>query len=344
MNNIEKYRALRTKAIGPSGSPIRFDMPIESTERRLILEAFPKNCWQHLTKDNLTIPGYNDVHNDFDEYTNRVDRALNQPGEIDADWIGVNSQEEYQKLLKIGDTVNDVKLSVELGQSIANLSKFDKRRRKKWINNEDGEILADAYATRDPEIFYAKRKVEGKKYRTNLVITVGGNADIGAKTLKMRCAVYAKVIDELQRQGHNVGVHALELTKIRGDHTAGILWEVKKNNEQMSLPILQRDLGHPAIFRTALFDIISMFPRHPGYGLGRTTFGVIRKPSHERTLLSKTLKSIIGDPIVVLNLLSTGRNFDEEDIHAKLPEIATHLNNLTKNPVRTGVHYINHDN
>ena len=257
--DVSKYRCTSTKTIGPSGAPARYWRKEKEGEDwgDTIVEFYPQNCWAYQTRQNLTIEGWNDHLNDFEHYQDRISPDY----ERDSDWTGIDNYEDYKRLLRVGDTENKVKLTGEIGHSIANLSRLDKKRRKKWINNEDGEIMFDAYMCRDPEIFYAKRRVDGKKHKTNLVIATGGNCNVSARTLQIRAQINASLVDELQRQGHNVGLHALDPLNIDGgEHSAFILWEIKKHNEQMTLPALQRDLGHPAVYRTAVFDRIGALP------------------------------------------------------------------------------------
>ena len=345
VEDISKTRCLSTKSLGPSGAPVRFWRKAQEGEEYgdTILEVFPQNCWSHITKENMQIPGWNDIHNDFDKFENRTKEGY----ALDTNWLGIKTREDYDRLLRVGDTSNTVQLTGELGQSIANLSRLDKKRRKKWINNEDGEIMFDAYMCRDPEIFYAKRRVEGKKFRTNLVIATGGNCGVSAATLKIRAQINAAIVDELQRQGHNVGLHALDPISVdSGEHLACLMWEIKKHDEQMSLPALQRDLGHPAVYRTAVFDMIASLPQDPGYGLGSTAASLFASKTehhlHHRAHISNMLKQHFGEPIIVLNLFDLNENLDEKKALNLLPAITKHLNNLVTKPHTTGVHFINH--
>ena len=331
-----------SKPTGNSGSPSRYSHYDNNVGEYVYVELYPQNSWRDLSEQTLLIPKYNNVRSDRDECEERVKEYLSYSPDHDLDesWLGVSTIKDYTSVLTAGDLSNDIKLNAEIGQAIQNLAPKDKKRRKKWINNEDGDIMFDAYMNRDPEIFYAKRLVEGKKFKTNLVIATGGNCGVNPKTLKMRAEVYAKIIDELQRQGHNVGVYACDPIYYSGTY-AFIMWQIKQHNEQMALPMLQRDLGHPAVYRTAVFDIISSLPTCPGSGLGRTAKNVYRKPSTAREVLSQVIKQEIGEPTVVLNLFDLNANISEEKLHKKLPEIADTLNNLVTDPRMSGIHYIN---
>ena len=339
MQEIQKHPI--SKPVGNSGSPSRYTYR-DGEGDPVYVEVYPQNSWKDLREATLRIPKYNDVYNDRDDCDERVLSALNGE-ELDESWLGVSTEKEYKSILNAGDLNNDVVLNAEIGQAIQNLAPKDRKRRKKWINNEDGDIMFDAYMNRDPEIFYAKRLVEGKKFKTNLVIATGGNCGVSPKTLKMRAEVYAKVIDELQRQGHNVGVYACDPITYDGIY-AFVLWQIKQHNEQMAIPMLQRDLGHPAIYRTGVFDIIASLPTEPGSGLGRTADKIYNEPSRARNVLSQVIRQEIGEPTVVLNLFPLNDNISEEQLHAKLPDIADKLNTLVTTPHTGGIHYINFEN
>ena len=247
------------------------DTPYRS---EIIVEFYPLGSLTHITETNMKLKGWND-DNSFSQFKNRTNNAEHLKEE--QSFIGLKTVkgqspiEAMRKLLRVGDLVKPVKLAPEFGTGISNLSLLQKKRRKKWINEEDGDFIPEAYLTHDPQMFYAKRLVDGKKHRTNLIILAGGNCNITEETLSFRAQVYAQVIDELQRQGHNVGVHCLDPI---GNHNTDvmhyIIWEVKRQQDQMSIPALQRDLGHSAVYRTAVFDIIASAPHNPGGGLGYT--------------------------------------------------------------------------
>ena len=343
MSSTNIYRCPKSHATGTRGAPVRFTVNDSESYDPSFIEIYPQNSWKDLSENTLLIQGYNNHDNDRDECDERVVEHLGKSDEnsVDCDWLGVENAREYKALLRAGDLNNNVKLSAELGQAIQNLAPKDKKRRKKWINNFDGDIMFDAYTSRDPEIFYAKRLVDGKKFKTNLVIATGGNCNVNAKTLTIRAQVYAKIIDELGRQGHNLGVWACDPIRYSGA-TAFILWEIKRHNEQLSLPILQRDLGHPAVYRTGVFDLIASLPKCPGSGLGQTATENFHEDDYPRRRLSEIIKLEIGEPTVVLNLFDLNKNTTEESVHKVLPSIAKELNSLVTEPKLSGVHYINH--
>ena len=308
------------------------------------VEFYPQNCWKHCLKKNLKVTAWNG-ESSLSQLTNRVNdnEYLKDSGE----WIGIESMEALNKLLSVGDMTKPVNLSPTFGTSIVNLSTPQRKRRRKWINEEEGDLMPENYIARDPQLFYAKKRVEGKKHRTNLVIAAGGNSSISPKTIQIRARIYAKIIDELQRQGHNVGVHCVDPI---GNHNHSkmhwILWEVKRHDEQMTIPQLQRDLGHSAVYRTAIFDLIAAAPKNPGSGLGYTATGYLKKNEdgqYRSTLkhLIEAIKLELGEPTIILNLLPLDENLKEDKLDNHLQNIKNQLNTLVTQPKRSGVHLIN---
>tara|TARA_R100000152_G_C6777899_1_gene208105 strand:+ start:819 stop:1871 length:1053 start_codon:yes stop_codon:yes gene_type:complete len=307
------------------------------------IEFYPKNPWKGCTRNNLINENWNES-NDFTHLNNRVIKEPDDP-----DFIGVKDLKELNKLLNVGDLSEPVQLNPEFGNSIVNLSTPRRKRKKKWINEEEGEILPEAYITRNPQLFYDKKRVEGKKHRTNLVITAGGNCNISARTIQIRAKIYAKIIDELQRQGHNVGVHCVDPI---GNHnhtkTHFILWEVKRHDEQMTMPQLQRDLGHSGVYRTAIFDIIASAPQCPRSGLGYSFHEVFLRDEdndYKEPLkqLVRTIKIEVGEPTILLNLLPLGKNLHEDSLDKHLKKIQKVLSTIITTPKRRGVHLINYN-
>tara|TARA_R100000458_G_scaffold30850_1_gene28276 strand:+ start:4500 stop:5546 length:1047 start_codon:yes stop_codon:yes gene_type:complete len=314
------------------------------TEARTWVEFYPQNCWKDLSKDNLTLPEWNGKQS-LRHLKGRVQKKSHVDNE--SDFIGADF-EELQKLMKVGDMSPPVMLSPTFGNSIVNLSTPQKKRRRMWLNEEDGDLLPERYVVRDPQLFYAKRRVEGKKHRTNLVVVAGGNCNIKAKTIQIRAKIYAKIIDELQRQGHNVGVHCVDpIANHNHDNAHWILWEVKRHDEQMTIPQLQRDLGHSAIYRTGVFDMIAAAPKNPRSGLGYTATKYFEKydGAWNQALqdLIETLKLELGEPTIVLNLLPLDSNLKEEDLTEHLAKIKKQLNTLITQPKHKGVHIIQHN-
>ena len=209
--------------------------------------------------------------------------------------------------------------------------------------------MPENYIARDPQLFYAKKRVEGKKHRTNLMIVAGGNCNIKAETIQIRAKIYAKIIDELQRQGHNVGVHCVDPIGNHNHNTMHwICWEVKRHDEQMTIPQLQRDLGHSAIYRTAVFEMIASAPKNPGSGLGFTDVGKLNRKSDgsfkkELKDLIQAVKLELGEPTIILNLLPLNENLRESELDSFLIKIKQKLNTLITQPKRTGVHLIQHN-
>ena len=314
-----------------------------------IVEFYPQGALNHITRENMKLEGWND-QNDFGKFTERTRNAtyLKEEGS----WIGLEVPDNQtplqamQKLLKVGILKPAVRLAAEFGSSIANLSLPQKKRRKKWINEEDGDFIPEAYLTHDPQMFYAKKMVDGKKHRTNLVILTGGNCNITEQTISFRAQIYAQVIDELQRQGHNVGVHCLDpIGSHRHNVMHYILWQVKRHQDQLSIPALQRDLGHSVVYRTAIFDIISAAPKNPGSGLGYTAgeqFDADNDTEQESLKnLIKTIKVELGEPTVILNLLPLDENIKEDKMLDIISDIKSQLTNLITQPKTSGLHIIN---
>ena len=110
---------------------------------------------------------------------------------------------------------------------------------------------------------------------------------------------------------------------------------------------MQRDLGHPAVYRTAVFDIIGALPYDPGYGLGSTCTELLTNRNgnytERRKLVAEVIKHQIGNPSVVLNLFNLNDNMTEKELIEKLPKIANTLNNLVTQPKTSGVHFINYN-
>lgn len=346
---MRKFTSPEMKSLGGL-TPSRYydgDTPFNS---KTIIEFYPQNALNHLTRENMMLHGWND-QNDFGKFTERTKNAEYLKEE--SSWIGLNipanqtAYEAMQKLLRVGVLEEPVRLAAEFGSSIANLSLPQKKRRKKWINEEDGDFIPEAYLTHDPQMFYAKRMVDGKKHRTNLVILAGGNCNITEQTISFRAQIYAQVIDELQRQGHNVGVHCLDpIGSHRHDVMHYILWQVKRHQDQLSIPALQRDLGHSAVYRTAIFDIISAAPKNPGSGLGYTaveqfTGDVPDKDDEAFNNLIKTIKLELGEPTVILNLLPLDENIKKDKMLDIISDIKTQLTNLITQPKTSGLHIIN---
>tara|TARA_R100000742_G_C4271842_1_gene90875 strand:+ start:458 stop:1540 length:1083 start_codon:yes stop_codon:yes gene_type:complete len=317
---------------------------------RTWVEFYPQNIWKDCTMRNLAVTEWNGSSSK-DNLKNRVTnlaKIKERP-----EWYGVKDGAELDKLLKVGDISEKVKLDPKFGNSITNLSIPQKKRRRKWINEEDGDLMPENYIARDPQLFYAKRRVEGKKHRTNLVITSGGNCNIDAKTIQIRAKIYAKIIDELQRQGHNVGVHCMDpIGSHEYENMHLILWEVKRHDEQMTIPQLTRDLGHPGVYRTAIFDIIAAQPRNPGSGLGYTAYSMFDKKyyledgSTYANALKDAIKAIkieIGEPTIILNLLSLEKNLNEKDLDKTLKKLKNQISKLITQPKFSGVHLINHN-
>ena len=307
------------------------------------IEFLPQNCWKGINADSLT----NDEWNGESNKAELTGRVLGIEESEDLKWYGLKSVDEFRKLLDVGDTSKPVNLRPTFGQNISNLSVPLKRRRKKWINAEDGEIMGEAVMTRDPEVFYAKRKVEGKKHRTNLVILAGGNCNIKAKTIQIRAKIYGKIIDELQRQGHNVGVHCIDpIGSHHHDSAHFVCWQVKRHDEQMSVPQLQRDLGHPAVYRTAIFDVIGAAPVNPRGGLGYTANDIFDTPDASDSKTQALLEAIrleIGEPTVILNLLKLDANLNLDELDPLLNKIQAQLTNLITRPKLTGIHIISNN-
>ena len=347
MNKFNSNQSLGGK------SPSRYYEGKNPHDSDCIVEFYPLDALQHIKREAMKIKGWNDI-NDFSNFESRTTNAERLTDQ--ADWIGIkplmergqSALEAMQKLLRAGLLKPPVPLSPEFGAGIANLSLSQKKRRKKWINEEDGDFIPEAYLTFDPQMFYAKRLVEGKKHKTNLIILAGGNSNISERTLSFRAQVYAQVIDELQRQGHNVGVHCLDPI---GSHRSSvmhyILWQVKRHQDQMSIPSLARDLGHSAVYRTAVFDIIASAPRNPGSGLGYTACQDFKNPTEDGKLkpklklLIETIKQELGEPAIILNLLPLDQDVNEEEMSVALSDIQKQLSNLITQPKTSGVHIIN---
>jgi len=319
-----------------------------------VVEFYPQGSLQHINKDNLNLAAWNDQQ-DLQHVKNRTvnkDHLTEEASFIGLKDImkkGQTAYEALQRLLKLGLLKPPVKLAPEFGAGISNLSLVQKKRRKKWINEEEGDFIPEAYLTHDPQMFYAKRMADGKKHKTNLVILAGGNCGITPLTLSFRAQVYAQVIDELQRQGHNVGVHCLDpIGSHRHDTLHHILWEVKRHEEQMSIPALQRDLGHAAVYRTAIFDIIGAAPRNPGGGLGFTSNNMFDHPIGKDNKIKETLKPLmnaisqeLGEPTIILNLLHLDDNIKEDSMSEVLVDVQTQLTTLITQPKQHGIHIIN---
>tara|TARA_R100000458_G_C8269239_1_gene244035 strand:+ start:456 stop:1493 length:1038 start_codon:yes stop_codon:yes gene_type:complete len=317
---------------------------VEDDEQTWI-EFYPQNCWQDCSTKNLTLEDWNGEQS-LSNLKNRV-RSKSYVDK-EADFIGVNF-EKLQKLMKVGDIEKPVKLSPTFGKSIVNLSTPQRKRRRKWINEEDGDIMPEKYIARDPQLFYAKRRVEGKKHRTNLIVVAGGNCNISARTIQIRAKIYAKIIDELQRQGHSVGVHCVDpIGNHNHESMHWILWEVKRHDEQMTIPQLQRDLGHSGIYRTAIFDIIASAPKNPSSGLGYTATSYFYKNSEGNYRppfihLIEAIKQELGEPSIILNLLPLDENLNEDNLDEHLKGIQKQLTTLITKPKRKGVHIIQHN-
>ena len=317
---------------------------------RTWIEFYPQNIWRDCVTKNLKLEEWNG-NQSLDYLQDRINKT--HKIEKDPHWFGVKNAEEMKKLLNVGDISEGIKLDPKFGNSITNLSIPQKKRRRKWINEEDGDLMPENYIARDPQLFYAKRRVEGKKHRTNLVIAAGGNCNITSKTIQIRAKIYAKLIDELQRQGHNVGVHCMDpIANHHHDSMHFIFWEVKRHDEQMTMPQLTRDLGHPGIYRTAIFDIIASAPECPGSGLGHTAFSIFDKKYYmdDGSIYSLGLKDLIqaikmeiGEPTIILNLLPLDKNLEEENLDKTLKKLKTQISKLITQPKFKGVHLINHN-
>tara|TARA_R100000458_G_scaffold35132_1_gene32535 strand:+ start:4621 stop:5676 length:1056 start_codon:yes stop_codon:yes gene_type:complete len=322
-----------------------FDNPYagkNSSESRsnIWIEFFPQNCWQFIGRNTLTIKGWNHK-SDLNHLEDRI-----QQNDFDSSWIGIKDRDDLNKLLRVGDLSKDIKLTPKFSHALKNLSQPQKKRLKKWINNEDGEIMAEAVRCLDPEIFYAKRKTYGKKHRTNLIIPAGGNSNISEFTIKTRARIYARIIDEMQKQGHNVGVYCIDPIGNHNNYNMHyIIWEVKRHDEQMTITQLQRDLGHPAIYRTAVFDIIASAPKCPGGGLGYTATDIFTDSdgywARNRRTLKEAIQIEIGEPSIILNLLPLENNIKKEKLGDILNKVSNSFKNLTTNPKTSGIHIIN---
>tara|TARA_R110002020_G_scaffold44089_2_gene127412 strand:+ start:2909 stop:3964 length:1056 start_codon:yes stop_codon:yes gene_type:complete len=345
---MRKFTSSATKSLGGL-TPSRYYSGDTPHASKTIIEFYPQGALEHITKANMQLDGWND-NNSFSEFNGRTKDAKYLDKE--KTWIGLDvpkgetGLQAMRKLLKVGVLKPAVRLAAEFGSSIANLSLPQKKRRKKWINDEDGDFIPEAYLSHDPQMFYAKRLVDGKKHRTNLVILAGGNCNITEQTISFRAQIYAQVIDELQRQGHNVGVHCMDpIGSHRHDTMHYILWEVKRHQDQLSIPALQRDLGHSAIYRTAIFDLIAAAPKNPGSGLGYTAVeqfkGKVDKDDKVLNNLIKTIKLELGEPTVILNLLPLDENIKENKMLDIISDIKTQLTNLITQPKTSGLHIIN---